>query len=148
MSAALGTPYGGGGALSMSDPDLASSLYEANAQDLYQRAGITPADIDVAQLYENFTGMVIMSIEEHGLCPRGEGGPFAESGALQWPNGKLPINTSGGNLAEAYIHGFELINEAARQMRGTSTCQVENAEICLVSSGPGCSPISDMIVRR
>ncbi|MBI2913116.1 MAG: hypothetical protein HYY03_04270, partial [Chloroflexi bacterium] len=53
-----------------------------------------------------------------------------------------------GNLAEAYTHGFELVTEAARQMRGTSTCQVKDAEICLVASGPGVSPVSDLIVRR
>ena len=118
------------------------------AKDLWERADLTPKDVDVAQIYENFTGQTLMSIEDHGFCKRGEGGPFVEGGRLEWPNGELPINTSGGNLAEAYIHGFELVNEAVRQMRGTSTCQVEGAEVCLVASGPGASPFSDMIVRR
>ena len=85
-------------------------------------------------------------------CPRcdggrGEGGAFCEDGRIEWPNGELPINTSGGNLAEAYIHGFEFVNEATRQMRGTSTSQVKDAESCLVTSGEGI-PTSAVLLRR
>ena len=148
MGAASGNPYRGG-AGAFTAPDIASSNFqEGVARTLYGRAGIEPKDVDVAQIYENFTGMVIMSLEEHGFCKRGEGGAFVENGTIEWPDGKLPINTSGGNLAEAYTHGFELVTEAARQIRGTSTCQVEGAEICLVASGPGVSPVSDLILRR
>ena len=111
-------------------------------------AGITPNDIDVAQIYETFTCMVLMTIEDHGFCKKGEGGAFVENGRIEWPDGELPINTSGGNLAEAYIHGFELINEAVRQMRGTSTCQVKDAETCLVASGPASGTVTNLIVRR
>ncbi len=128
--------------------EFPTSNFEGVARDLYARAGITPKDVDVAQVYENFVTYTLMSIENHGFCKRGEGGPFTEGGRLEWPDGELPVNTSGGNTAEAYTHGFELVTEATRQMRGTSTCQVENAEICLVVSGPGVSPVSDMIVRR
>ena len=128
--------------------DYPTANFEPVARDLWQRAEITPKDINVAQVYENFTGMVVMSIENHGFCKRGEGGSFVEGGRIEWPDGELPINTSGGNLAEAYTHGFELVTEAVRQMRGTSTCQVKDAEICLIASGPGVSPVSDMIVRR
>jgi acetyl-CoA acetyltransferase len=148
MAASQGNPYKGGAA-AFTGPDIASANFQDGvAKNLYARAGVGPQDIDVAQIYENFTGMVIMSLEEHGFCKRGEGGPFVESGIIDWPNGKLPINTSGGNLAEAYTHGFELVNEAVRQLRGASTCQVKGAEICLVASGPGVSPVSDLIVRR
>ncbi len=97
--------------------------------------GIGPADIDVAQLYENFTGQVLMTIEDFGFCARGEGGPFVEGGTLEWPHGDLPINTAGGNLAEAYIHGLSLVNEGVRQLRGDSTAQVDAAEHCLVVGG-------------
>jgi acetyl-CoA acetyltransferase len=118
------------------------------AEDLYANAGIGPEDIDVAQIYENFTGQVLMALEEFGFCKRGEGGPFVASGAIDWPGGRLPLNTSGGNLAEAYVHGLSLVVEGVRQMRGTSTCQVENARHCLVVGGPGAPPSSALILRR
>ncbi|MEE8347557.1 MAG: acetyl-CoA acetyltransferase [Dehalococcoidia bacterium] len=129
-------------------PDFVSSSFTTVAKDLYDRAGVGPKDIDVAQIYENFTPMSMMSIEEHGFCKRGEGGAFVENGRIEWPDGELPVNTSGGNLAEAYIHGFELYTECVRQMRGTSTCQVENAEIGLCAAGPGTEYASDVIMRR
>src|SRR6202007_1272048 len=72
------------------------------AASLYSRAGLGPKDIDVAQIFETFTGQGIMAIEDFGFCGRGEGGPFVESGAVAWPSGKVPINTAGGGLAEAY----------------------------------------------
>ena len=147
MSAASGNPYRGGAGLFA--PDIATANFQDGvAQRLFERAGISVDDIDVAQIYENFTSLVLMSLEEHGFCKRGEGGSYVESGAIDWPNGKCPINTSGGNLAEAYIHGFELVTEAVRQLRGASTSQVKDAEICLVASGPGVSPVSDLILRR
>jgi len=118
------------------------------AEALYANAGIGPEEIDVAQVYENFTGQVLMALEDFGLCKRGEGGPFVASGAIDWPHGRLPINTSGGNLAEAYIHGLSLVVEGVRQMRGTSTCQVEKARHCLVVSGPSAPPSSALILRR
>ena len=127
--------------------NYASANFKAVADDLYERAGVTPKDVDVAQLYENFTGMVLMSIEDHGFCKKGEGGPFVEGGRIEI-GGELPVNTSGGNLAEAYIHGFELVIEGVRQMRGESCNQVEDAEICLVAGGPGVAPCSDLILRR
>jgi acetyl-CoA acetyltransferase len=76
-----------------------SANFEETAKDLYARAGVTPKDIDVAQIYENFTGQVLMSIEDHGFCARGEGGAFVSGGRIEWPDGELPINTSGGNLS-------------------------------------------------
>jgi acetyl-CoA acetyltransferase len=102
----------------------------------------------VAQVYENFTGQVVMALEDFGFCGRGEGGPFVESGAIDWPDGSLPINTSGGNLAEGYIHGLSLVIEGARQIRGTSTSQVEGAARCLVVSGPSAPPSSALVLTR
>ena len=88
-----------------------------------------------------------MSLEEYGFCKPGEGGPFSEGGRLEWPDGALPSNTSGGGLSEAYVHGFNLIAEGVRQMRGTSTAQVEDAASCLVTSGEGV-PTSALLLRR
>jgi len=147
MAASQGTE-GRHGVGAYNSPDFTTANFESVARDLYARAGITPKDVDVAQIYENFTPLALMSMENHGFCKHGEGGAFVEGGRIEWPDGELPINTSGGNLAECYMHGFELVIEAVRQMRGTSTCQVKDAEICLVASGPGVSPVSDMIVRR
>ena len=81
-------------------------------RQLWQRAGVKPEHIPVAQFYENFTGPVLMAISEMGFCEPGEINDFVADGNLQWPDGRLPINTSGGNLGEAYIHGFDDVAEA------------------------------------
>ena len=155
MSAAMGAGFRAGEPVNR--PDFTSSSFTPVAKDLYTRAGIGPQDVDVAQIYENFTPMAMMSIEEHGFCKRGEGGAFCEGGRIEHKDvadpgapyaGELPINTSGGNLAEAYIHGFELLVEGVRQMRGTSTCQVEDANVVLCAAGPGTENVSDIILRR
>ena len=117
------------------------------ADQIWAGAGIGPEDIDVAQFYENFTGMVLMAVEDYGFAPRGKAGELFASGETRWPDGDLPINTSGGNLAEAYIHGFELIAEATRQIRGTSTSQVDDVQYSLVASGPGVNPHSGLILE-
>ena len=151
MSAASGNQYGAGDnpyRAEMASANFGEDRGPGVAKRLYGQAGITVDDIAVAQIYENFTSAALISLEEHGFCEIGQGGAYVQSGAIDWPNGKCPINTSGGNLAEAYIHGFELITEATRQMRGTSTMQVEGAAIGLVASGPGVTPVTDMIVRR
>ena len=118
------------------------------AEVLYRRAGIGPGDIDVAQIFETFSGQGIMAIEDVGFCGRGEGGPFVESGEVSWPHGSVPINTSGGGLSEAYIHGFNILLEGVRQLRGTSTSQVAGAETCLVTSGPSAMPSSALILHN
>jgi acetyl-CoA acetyltransferase len=112
------------------------------AKELFGRAGITPQDVDVLQIYDHFTGLVLMSIENFGFCGRGEAGPFAAEGNLRWPNGRFPLNTSGGHLSEAYIHGLNLAVEGVRQLRGQSTSQVKDAEVCLVTAGLSGSPLS------
>ena len=76
----------------------------------------------------------------------GEAGDFVAEGNLRWGSGSLPTNTSGGGLSEAYVHGFNLITEGVRQVRGTSTCQVEGATNCLVTSGEGV-PTSAILLR-
>ena len=136
------------GSLTKPTQAVVSAGFTELARDLYTRAGVGPQDIQVAQLYENFTGQVLMAIEDFGFAPRGEGGPFVEGGTLEWPNGRLPINTSGGNMAEAYIHGLELVVEGVRQMRGTSTCQVQDAEVELIVAGPAAPPSSALILTN
>ncbi len=135
------------GAPAHNSPDYGTSNFKTLAPRLFEMAGITPADVDVAQCYENFTGAVVMSLVEHGLCAPEEVNEFCRFENLTWPDGKLPINTSGGNLAECYVHGLGLVLEAARQVRGTSTCQVRDCEISLVVAGPAVPLVSDLILH-
>ena len=114
MASAQGSDFRQG-ATAENGPDYATSNFKTLAPRLYAMAGIEPKDVDVAQVYENFTGAVMTSIVEHGFCHPDEVMDFCTFENLTAPNGKLPINTSGGNLAECYMHGLELIIEAARQ---------------------------------
>jgi acetyl-CoA acetyltransferase len=87
-----------------------------------------------------------MSLENYGFCGRGEAGDFVSSGAIRWPHGRLPINTSGGALSEAYMHGLNHAIEGVRQLRGESTSQVQGAELCLVTGGLAGPPSSAAIL--
>jgi acetyl-CoA acetyltransferase len=115
------------------------------ARDLWRTAGCGPDDIDVAQFYDAFSPLVILSLEEYGFCKPGEGGPFCADGNLK-PGGALPSNTSGGSLSEAYVHGMNLIVEGVRQVRGESVNQQPKAETVLVTSGNGV-PTSSLVLR-
>lgn len=126
-------------------PDLLTNPSRSVGRELYRRAGLGPAEIDVAQLYDCFTITVLLQLEDYGFCAPGEGGAFASSGAIDL-TGSLPINTAGGNLSEAYIHGMNHILEGVRQMRGQSTSQVHDAQTCLVTSGAP-TMTSAMILR-
>jgi acetyl-CoA acetyltransferase len=132
--------------------NIADELYatggcEEMADRLWGKAGVSASDVDVAQIYDHFTGCVLMQLEDYGFCERGEGGPFVESGALSWHGGSLPTNTHGGSLSEAYIHGLNHVVEGVRSLRGESTSPVENAEVCLVTSG-ACVPSSAVLLGR
>lgn len=127
-------------------PEYASSGFTTVAPRLYAMAGMGPKDVDVLQSYENFTGGVLMSIVEHGFCAPDECNEFFTLENLSAPGGRLPLNTSGGNLAECYMHGLGLNIEAVRQIRGDSTCQVPDAEVAMVGSGPMVTPVSSCIV--
>ncbi len=116
------------------------------ADQLYRNSDIRPSDIKVAQLYDAFSPLIVLSLEGYGFCKRGEGAEFTNDGAIEI-GGRLPVNTSGGGLSEAYVHGFNLINEGVRQMRGTSCNQVEDADATLVTAGEGV-PTSAVLLRR
>jgi acetyl-CoA acetyltransferase len=116
------------------------------ARDLFAASDFGPADIDVAQIYDAFSPLVLWSLEGYGFCGQGEGGAYVEGGAIE-VGGRLPINTSGGSLSEAYVHGFNLIIEGVRQLRGTATSQVSGANSCLVT-GSETVPTSAIILRR
>jgi acetyl-CoA acetyltransferase len=141
LAGAQGAPagYRHGAIFNANLPDelYASGGMASLAERLWARAGVGPADVDVAQIYDHFSGLVLLSLEDFGFCARGESGAFVSSGAIDWPGGSLPINTSGGHLSEAYVHGLNHVVEGTRQLRGESTSPVEGAEVCLVTSGAG-----------
>ena len=127
-------------------PTYASSSFTTVAPHLWEVAGLGPKDVHVVQSYENFTGGVLMSLVEHGFFAPEEANDFLTPENLIAPGGRLPLNTSGGNLAECYMHGLELQIEAVRQLRGESTSQVPGARVGLVISGPMVTPVSSMLV--
>jgi acetyl-CoA acetyltransferase len=136
------------GAAAFTEPGFPTAYHRQVGEQLWKRAGAKPRDVQVAQFYENFTGPVLMAIAEMGFCEAGELNDFVADENLRWPNGGLPINTSGGNLGEAYIHGFGNVVEAVRQVRGDSTCQVADVELSLSVSGPGFAPGSAVLFGR
>jgi acetyl-CoA acetyltransferase len=152
----MGSAHGGAGRwgtaiftyFQMPDEYFASSGHRPVAKRLYEMAGITPKDVDVALLYDHFSAMVVMQLEDYGFCPIGEGGPFVADGNIRYGTGSIPVNTHGGNLSEAYIIGMTHVREAVEQLRGTAINQVKNAEIALVSGGPAGLPVSGTLLRR
>jgi len=132
----------------MPDDYFASSGHRPVAKRMFEMAGITPKDVDVALLYDHFAPMVVMQLEDYGFCGIGEGGPFVESGAIRYGTGSIPVNTHGGNLSEAYIIGMTHIREAVEQLRGTAINQVKDAEIALCTGGPAGLPVSGTLLRR
>lgn len=127
-------------------PDYASASFDGVAQDCFRMAGVTPADVGVVQVYENFTGGVVMALAEHGFFAPEHANEFLTLENLTAPAGRLPFNTSGGNLAEAYLHGFELVVEATRQIRGTSTSQAARSDVAMVIGAPLVTPVSNLIL--
>jgi acetyl-CoA acetyltransferase len=145
----LGAATGSGhrtGAIPHNSPRYGSASFDTVAPALYAMAGIAPADVGVVQSYENFTGGVAVALAEHGFFKPEEANEFLTLDNLVAPSGRLPLNTSGGNLAECYIHGFELVLEAVRQVRGTSTSQARRSDVALVIGGPMVTPVSDLLL--
>ncbi|HEY3066383.1 MAG TPA: acetyl-CoA acetyltransferase [Methylomirabilota bacterium] len=134
------------GARGHNAPTYASASFTTVAPRLYAMAGVGPKDIAVVQSYENFTGGVLMSLIEHDFFAAADANEFLTLENLIAPGGRLPLNTSGGNLAECYMHGLELQIEAVRQLRGESPNQVPGARVGMVISGPMVTPVSSMIL--
>lgn len=144
LAAAQGAPGGYAGTNENDEPRLYTTAGFADARDgtgvasrLWQQARMKPDEVDVVQVYENFSGPAVASLIDHGLCPPGAAaGEFMTVENLTAPAGSLPVNTSGGNIADAFINGMGLAVEAVRQIRGTSTNQVDGVETSLFIGGP------------
>jgi acetyl-CoA acetyltransferase len=113
-------------------------------RQLWEQSGLTPADIQTAILYDHFTPFTLIQLEELGFCGPGEAKEYIADGAIE-VGGRLPINTHGGQLGEAYIHGMNGIAEGVRQLRGTSVNPVPDVEHVLVTAGTGV-PTSGLIL--
>jgi acetyl-CoA acetyltransferase len=118
-------------------PNLTTSAAAISGPAAFRMAGIGPEDVDLVQLYDCFSIVPIITLEDYGFCPKGEGGAFVSEGRVAL-GGQLPMNTSGGLLAETGMPGMQLIVEAVRQLRGEAgDRQVPNARICVVSGQGG-----------
>jgi acetyl-CoA acetyltransferase len=122
-----------GGLWAFNDDAYPSGRLTTVGRQLWERAGVRPQDVDVAQIYENFSPLVFLVLEAYGFCGPGEAVPFIAEGNLDI-DGALPTNTHGGLLGEAYIHGINSIQEGVRQVRGTAVNQVAGVDHSLVSS--------------
>ncbi len=119
---------------------------ELVARQMYSMSGLGPEDIDAAVIYDAFSSIVLFQLEAFGFCGIGEGKDFIKDGALR-AGGRLPTNTHGGQLSEAYIHGINGVNEGVRLIRGTSVNQPDKNEHVLVTAGVGV-PTSGMVLGQ
>ena len=117
------------------------------AKQVWEISGLSPGDVDAAIIYDAFTAIVLWQLESFGFCKPGEAQEFVAAGGIA-RGGRLPTNTNGGQLSEAYIHGMNGVNEGVRLVRGESANQPENTvEHVLVTSGVGV-PTSAMVLGR
>jgi acetyl-CoA acetyltransferase len=123
--------------------DLIELFPPAAADRLYGQAGVRPADVDVAELYDATSFMTMKGLESYGFVPDGRGWRYVTETGLG-PDSPLPVNTHGGHLSEGYLHGMNGLTEAVRQLRGTAASQVAGAEVALVGAPSG----SAMILAR
>jgi acetyl-CoA acetyltransferase len=146
-----GATFGGGHNLYSSlQSDLTTTAAAAMAPRLFSMAGVGPEDIDVAEIYDAFTFLVPLQLEDYGFCGKGEGPSFMADGRTAI-GGSMPVNTHGGHLSEGYVHGLNHMAEAVSQLRGTcGERQTPNAEVALSTGQCGfvAGSTSGVILRR
>jgi acetyl-CoA acetyltransferase len=133
-----GAAFGGGHTLYSNDRgDLTTSAAADSSKRLYAMSGLGPEDIDVAELYDAFTPLVLIQLEDYGFCKKGDAAGFMADGTTAL-GGALPVNTHGGFLSEGYVHGLNHVAEAVAQLRDTcGQRQVDGAEVALSTGQPG-----------
>lgn len=139
---------GGPGSTTMDKAADVGRIFSAYlAGPLYKAAGMTPDDVDVAQLYDAYSFLVLQQLEDFGLCPRGQAGAFVRDGQTG-RRGSLPVNLNGGLLSEGYVHGLNNIAEAVRQLRGDgSSLQVSDPQVALCTGFGGSYGSAAVLVR-
>ncbi len=139
---------GGQGIYHYGLPAITEAAGRHVAPRLFGMAGLRPSDVDVAGIYDCFTFVVLLQLEDFGFCKKGEGGCFAEGGRLA-VGGELPCNTAGGQLSEAYTHGMNNLMEVVRQLRGEyagGERQVAHAEVGLCTGWGGPEVASGLLL--
>jgi acetyl-CoA acetyltransferase len=146
-----GAAFGGGHTLySNGHHDLTTTAAADMAPRLFASAGVKPSDIDVLELYDAFTPLVLLQLEDYGFCSKGEAAELIASGCTA-PGGSLPVNTHGGHLSEGYVHGLNHVAEAVSQLRwDAGPRQVRGAELALTTGQPGfvAGTSSALVLRR
>jgi acetyl-CoA acetyltransferase len=132
----------------MPDEYWATAGHRSIAKRLFAKAGVTPSDVDVALIYDNFSSNVLLQLEDYGFADVGGGGELVRSGAIRWPDGRIPVNTHGGQLAEGFSAGMTHVIEGVEQLRGTATNQVAGAQVALVTGGAAAIPTSGAVLTR
>jgi acetyl-CoA acetyltransferase len=127
--------------------DFTSTPQVFSAPGAFKMAGLDPADVDVLTVYDPFTVVSLMQIEDMGFCPKGEGGTFVDDGALLYDSGRLPFNTHGGLLSHAYVLGIAHVVEVVKQLRGTAPAQVPGCEVGVYGGYTGMNA-STLILRK
>jgi acetyl-CoA acetyltransferase len=148
-----GVGYGGAieGVHFTMEPDFASTPHRFSAPGAFAMAGLSPADVDVLAVYDPFTIVALMAIEDLGFCPKGEAGRFVEGDRLAFDRGRakggLPFNTHGGMLSHSYLLGINHVVELVRQLRGQAANQVADAEIAVYGGYSGVDA-GTLVMRR
>jgi acetyl-CoA acetyltransferase len=127
--------------------DFTATPQVFSAPAAFEMAGISTEDVDVLGLYDPFTIVTLMQIEDMGFCAKGEGGAFVSGDGLFHTGGRLPTNTHGGLLSHAYVLGISHVVELVRQLRGEAACQVEGAEVAVYGGYTG-AMASTLVLRR
>jgi acetyl-CoA acetyltransferase len=129
-------------------PDLTTMAAHDAAAHMWSQTSLTPADVDVAQIYDAFSPFVLLWLEALGFCGKGEGGPFVEGGYRIGPGGSLPTNTWGGQLSGGRLHGWGFLAESLHQLWGTAgQRQVEDTGVVVVGVGGGAAASSMLLTR-
>lgn len=147
LAGVQGAAQGWGTSAENEEPYTGSGFHPALVERLWRQAGIGSSDVDVVQVYENFSGPGVASLIDFGLCPPGpEAASVMTVENLIAPDGGLPVNTAGGNLADGFVHGIGLALEAVRQIRGGSPNPVPGAKVSLLLGGPMAPMVSAVVL--
>jgi acetyl-CoA acetyltransferase len=143
----VGEGHSGAGTYWSQQGDFTATPQVFSAPAAFEMAGLIPADVDLLTLYDPFTIVALMQIEDMGFCEKGAAGSFVEGRALHFDGGVLPYNTHGGLLSHSYVLGISHVIEVVRQLRGEGAAQVPGAEVGVYGGYTGASA-STLVLRR